>query len=286
MGSCFGSDKYVVRRGIDSNPNNPMNEVHSEPTEIFLEYEVKADSEYKKDKLNSEKNNELITQCKFNILGDYNGFKCSEISESNTEVFINDKSVPFTTKFAKEGKFKVKLRIKSPHKLKNTEWMFFCCSSLISADLTKFKADNIINTSHMFDSCINLVDIKFPEKKETTPLFSKVQFMEWMFAHCLKLKRIDLSNLSFKDIKSINHMVYDCKSLESIKFPKEEMKDIYNFLNLFSGCSSLKSIENLPLNDNDWIMEGLFDGCDKLPKEYKGKILKRKYLQRTEMDDI
>ena len=78
-----------------------------------------------------------------------------EIKE-NCEIRINNEIIPFSYfhKFNKKGKYKIKYTFKN--NTKNTNFMFYKCSSLKEINLSNFNTNNVTNMSGMFDGCEKL----------------------------------------------------------------------------------------------------------------------------------
>ena len=70
--------------------------------------------------------------------------------KDNCEIRINNKIIPFSYfhKFNKKGKYKIKYTFKN--NTKNTNFMFYKCSSLKEINLSNFNTNNVTNMSYMF----------------------------------------------------------------------------------------------------------------------------------------
>ena len=71
--------------------------------------------------------------------------------------YIDNKKINFTYfyKFPKAEKYIIKYKFKNLLKVVN--YMFSCCKSLISLDLSNFNIQNITNMRSMFSGCNSLI---------------------------------------------------------------------------------------------------------------------------------
>ena len=76
--------------------------------------------------------------------------------KDNCEIRINNEIIPFSYfhKFNKKGKYKIKYTFKN--NTKNTNFMFYKCSSLKEINLSNFNTNNVTNMSRMFYECEKL----------------------------------------------------------------------------------------------------------------------------------
>ncbi len=87
--------------------------------------------------------------------------------------------------------------------------MFYKCEGLQSLDLSKLDAQKVINTSHMFDFCIELTAIKLSGWKT-----SSLRTCDYMFRGCVKLVYIYIDNdWSTANVTSSTNMFLNCTSL-------------------------------------------------------------------------
>ena len=70
-----------------------------------------------------------------------------------------------------------------------------------------------------------------------------------MFAICFNLKSIDLSGISFKNIKEMDYLFSNCINLETIIFPNDdEYSNIESFSYVFANCHKLITIDLTKFN--------------------------------------
>ena len=125
--------------------------------------------------------------------------------------------------------------------VKDISYMFYNCSilSLTKENLSEFKTENVIDMSHVFELCTNLLNLEFPESFST----SNVENMEYMFSNCIQLTDIKFPNFITNNVKNMNSMFRNCKRLNSVSFEKFQTNSLINMGSMFQSCSSLTSID-------------------------------------------
>ena len=174
-------------------------------------------------------------------------------------------------------------------KVENYQSMFLYCENLKTIDLSNFSFTRAKDLSAMFLYCSNLETLILPKDE----LATNVEDISYMFAICFKIKRIDLSGISFTKIKDMSYLFSNCISLETIIYP-DDIETSYNIENiayLYANCHQLTTIDLSKFNfekvedlsylffscinleniippttsmNNIKIMEHTFDNCTKL----------------------
>jgi len=90
--------------------------------------------------------------------------------------------------------------------------MFYYMALVKEFDLTTFKTSNVTTMASMFNSCVNLTTIKYPEDLDT----SNVTSMSYMYAQCWSLVNLDLGAMDISSGTNVNKMFNGCKSLSCI----------------------------------------------------------------------
>ena len=105
-----------------------------------------------------------------------------EIKEK-CEIRINDEIIPFSYfyKFNKKGKYNIKYIFKK--NIKNLNYMFFGCSTLISLNLSNFNTNNVTNMEYMFYGCSSLTNLNLSDFNT-----NNVTNMNYMFSGVNKKK--------------------------------------------------------------------------------------------------
>ena len=156
--------------------------------------------------------------------------------------------------------------------------MFSQCRSLEHIDLSDFNFDRSETAAWMFGGCMNLRSIDFGKSvwKKTPSIF-----MIHMFEFCVKLERLDLSNIignkiknrsDFKSGRNISYMFRCCDNLKSIKGIFNINANIVRSSDMFESCDELEEVylHVFPCNKNisksgDLRINSLYL-CDILPK--------------------
>jgi hypothetical protein len=118
--------------------------------------------------------------------------------------------------------------------------MFCVCESLISVDLSNFSFTKVTSLDGIFAFCNNLQNVILPKNEIAT----NVEYISYLFDGCFKLQSIDLSGISFINMKDINHIFNNCKNLETIIFRNdEEIENIEHLEYAFANCHKLISLD-------------------------------------------
>lgn len=168
-------------------------------------------------------------------------------------------------------------------------------------DFSKIMMDRCVSTERMFYKCTQLTDVlNFAPHLYKIPLADMTE----MFAYCILLKNIDLSELNQSfNIYRIQRMFYACLSLEKIDITGLKLSGKYgedaDISSIFANCYNLRELiclkdqllcikESLP-NYNVWIDERLYKSKNK-PKgkttSPSKKTKKLKYINTLFKDYI
>jgi len=205
----------------------------------------------------------------------------NNINENNIDIYINDKKIKFSYKYKSNEKGNIQVKFIFNKLLTSTSYMFYCCSSLQSINLSSFNTTNVENMSCMFFKCFSLQSINLSSFNTTN-----VENMSCMFYDCSSLQSINLSSFNTTNVKYMNDMFAGCSSLQSINLSSFNTTNVKYMNDMFAGCSSLQSINLSSFNTtNVKYMYGMFDGCSSLKREnvkirsYGEKILNElKYM--------
>ena len=168
---------------------------------------------------NIDINNEVNFLTHFETIDNFKPL--NELSELNTEIFINEKQLKYQRSFnpEKEGIYSVIIKFHNP--LKDCSYMFYGCDNIISIDLSSFDTKNIINMKNMFMFCINLKSIDLSNFNTTN-----VENMENMFYRCKNLIKLNLTSFDIKNVKNISGFIDGCNSLKEINVKKNTFTDL------------------------------------------------------------
>ena len=180
--------------------------------------------------------------------------------EGISEIFINNKLIPFSCfhKFNKKGKYTILYIFKN--NITKTNYMFDECSSLKNIDFSNFNTNKVTDMSYMFRECSSLEEINLSNFNT-----NNVTNMEGMFYYCSSLKNLNLSNFNNNNVKSMCCMFNGCSSLKNINLSNFNTNNVHNMFEMFDGCSSLKEINLSNFNTNKVTdMGSMFFYCSSL----------------------
>ena len=218
---------------------------------------------------------------------DMNSFpNIKELSENNTELFINGQKHKYKPYFLPEkaGKYEIELRINNP--MKNCGFLFYGCHNMINVDLSLFSTKDATNMEYMFNECSNLtkIDLSSFNTLNVTNMISlfrgcsklkyidlssfntkNVTNMNSMFCNCSNLEKIDLSSFFTENVTDMGNMFYNCQKLKNVDLSSFETRNVYNMENMFSGCSNLVNLDVTSFNTKKvQSMEQMFFNCSNL----------------------
>jgi len=119
--------------------------------------------------------------------------------------------------------------------------MFGACPNLISLDLSSFSFKNVETMAYMFNGCNRLSILILPKENNKSTALQDVQYM---FCGCKELTSIDLSGISFLNVKYLNAMFYECSNLKNLILPSnEKASNVIDFSYMFYKCEKLTSVD-------------------------------------------
>lgn len=93
----------------------------------------------------------------------------------------------------------------------------------------------------------------------------KVTEMNNMFAFCLKLTSLDVTNFNTKKVINMERMFADCKALTSLDVTNFNTVNVKNMMRMFTACKALTSLDVTNFNsENVTNMNRMFYNCSKL----------------------
>ena len=132
-----------------------------------------------------------------------------------------------------------KFEINFVPKLINLSHLFDQCQNLVEVDLSRIKSPNIKYMSNMFTNCPNLRKITFSSLKT-----SKVKDMKGLFKGCYNLSEIiGLENLDTSSLRDITEMFEDCRNLVSVDLSSFNLSKIEKKKNVFNNNTLLTYID-------------------------------------------
>ncbi len=105
---------------------------------------------------------------------------------------------------------------------------------------------------------------------------SKVQNMNFMFAHCEALETIDFSNFDTSNATFMNAMFYHCSNLQTLDLTNIDTSNVTDMYFMFGGCEKLKyiSASSKFVTASVTSSEYMFADCTSLPNYDESKINK------------
>ena len=140
------------------------------------------------------------------------------------------------------------------------DYMFYCCKSLSSLDLSKTDTSNVIDMISMFGGCNNLNSLDLSSFNT-----GNVTNMGSMFHGCESLSSLDLSSFNTSNVTNMNYMFYCCSSLSSLDLSSFDTSNVTEMSEMFLNCKNLTSL-NLKSFDTGSVqtMAGMFENCSSL----------------------
>ena len=139
-------------------------------------------------------------------------------------------------------------------------YMFYCCYSLTSLDLSNFNTSNATNMRNMFYYCngLTVLDINGWNTQNVTN-------MNDMFANCGSLTELDINGWNTQNVTNMECIFAGCSSLTGLDINGWNTQNVTNMGGIFAGCSSLIGLDINGWNtQNVTNMSGMFTGCSNL----------------------
>lgn len=162
----------------------------------------------------------------------------------------------------------------------------FTCNNLTDVSFVDCDLSSVTGIQNIFNNCFSTIqnvlfkNVKFGRgsigvitshiRNAPNMIFENISVANltscWqMFAGCVGLKSIDLSNCDFKNVDSMSYMFSACTSLKEVILPKGFHEKLTNMGAMFQGCSSLT---NFSFDDfvtpNVTYFGYMFSGCTNL----------------------
>ena len=153
-------------------------------------------------------------------------------------------------------------------KVTDMSYMFSCCSSLTSLDVTHFNTANVTNMSSMFSSCLSLTSLDVTHFNT-----AKVTDMSYMFCRCLSLTSLDVTYFNTTNVTDMSYMFSRCVALTSLYLTNFNTEKVTDMNNMFSYCRALTTIyaSSKFVTTQVSNSSGMFNNCEKLKGEEEWK---------------
>ncbi len=244
--------KYIVKSNKKGIPEN-------EGESIICEYDIKIDKINKPIQiLNSYE--EVKRKDPYRDWKNIKEIENEKEIKENCEIYLNDKKIDFCYEYIFEKEDKNEIKIISKTTLKNTNFMFYNCSSLTSLNLSNFNTNNVNNMSYMFWNCSSLTSLNLSNFNT-----NNVEDMSYMFWNCSSLKSLDLSNFNTNNVNKMRSMFSGCSSLTSLNLSNFNTDNVNDMSYMFDNCSSLQLLDLSNLKTNNVNnMRCMFQLCSSL----------------------
>lgn len=120
----------------------------------------------------------------------------------------------------------------------NSGYMFYCCDTLTSIDLSYFDTSNVKNFSGMFNTCKSLTSLNVSAFDT-----SNATSLAFMFSKCEKLSTINVSKFKTDKCTDMKYMFGFCNSLTSVDVSKFNTSNVTDMQSMFSYCEQLTEVD-------------------------------------------
>ena len=154
------------------------------------------------------------------------------------------------------------ITMKWSHALTDCTSMFYGLSNIKEIDLSYFDLSQVLSMSSMFEDCYNLEYIKFNNSIENKLSVSDISNM---FANCISLKNLDLSNFDTSFVNTMAYTFLNCFSLSSLNLNGFNTSQVDDFMGTFANCYSLISLDLSSFDTSKArLMNMMFSNCSSL----------------------
>lgn len=120
--------------------------------------------------------------------------------------------------------------------------------------------EKVTDMKYMFANCINLMSLELSNFNT-----EKVTDMKYMFNNCNSLTYLELSNFNTEKVTDMKYMFNNCNSLTSLELSKFSTTNVIYMQGMFSGCSGIASLDLSNFNtENVKDMNSMFYNCSSL----------------------
>ena len=112
------------------------------------------------------------------------------------------------------------------------EYMFSCCTSLKSIDLSHFDMSSVENTNYMFSNCTSLESVDLSGTNMV-----KATTMQGMFKNCTSLKSVNFANCNTSNVTRMDVTFYGCSALTTLDLSQLDTSNLEWINDMFYGCS-------------------------------------------------
>ena len=136
--------------------------------------------------------------------------------------------------------------------------MFYGCSNIIEADLSKADLSEVKNMNDMFNYCINLKSVKLPKN------IINVTDMKYMFNYCKSLEVFQVEDIDTKNVTNMSGMFQHCENIKIINLENFNTSKVVHMGCMFNNCYKLTTLLQRFTTEQVKFMSWMFYGCEQL----------------------
>lgn len=145
-------------------------------------------------------------------------------------------------------------KVKAPQ---NSKKLFASCTAEYM-DLKGLDVSSVTNANQMFANCIKMtgLDVSNWNTSSLTDMIS-------IFDGCISLKELDLNNWNVSKVKDFKRLFYGCRNLTTLKISDWDVSNVQSFVATFNYCSKLPYVDLSKWNTSSaQSFYAMFDGCN------------------------
>lgn len=145
-------------------------------------------------------------------------------------------------------------KVKAPQ---NSKKLFASCTAEYM-DLKGLDVSSVTNANQMFANCIKMtgLDVSNWNTSSLTDMIS-------IFDSCTSLKELDLNNWNVSKTKDFKRLFYGCRNLTTLKICDWDVSNVQSFVATFNYCSKLPYVDLSKWNTSSaQSFYAMFDGCN------------------------
>ena len=104
--------------------------------------------------------------------------------------------------------------------------------------LSKLDTSNVTDMRYMFADCVSLTSLDVTNFKT-----SNVTDMRGMFINCFNLTSLDVSKFDTRKVTNMENMFHGCKKLTSLDLSKFNTSNVTNMYSMFAYCTNLRTLD-------------------------------------------
>ena len=161
-------------------------------------------------------------------------YNCTSLKQINTTEWDTSNVIKMRNTFQKcTSLTSLDVSLFDVSNVTHMDYMFDNCTLLTSVgDLSKWSANNLINTSSMFSYCDRLTSINLSNLKPNA-----LEYIGFMFADCRRLSRLDLSNLDLNTAISTYNLFTNDYDLIYVNMQNSDYTSVNKIIGALISCT-------------------------------------------------